>query len=148
MATRRQRAPTAADGTGRNSPYTSALLSYLEQPLELSALFRRVRGRVLDATAGAQRPHEYGSLLGEHYLGGASGAGTVTVVNSVSGAALAQQETMFWESIRDNSNPVEFEAYLRQYPAGAFRALATVRLSALRGSAAGSGNMKRDLVAT
>ena len=125
---------TAADGTGRNSPYTAALLSFLEQPLELSALFRRVRGQVLDATSGAQRPHEYGSLLGEHYLGGASGPGTVTVVDSVSGPALAQQETVFWESIRDSSNPSEFEAYLRQFPAGVFRALATVRLAALRGA--------------
>ena len=127
---------TAADGTGRNSPYTAALLSFLEQPLELSALFRRVRGQVLDATSGAQRPHEYGSLLGEHYLGGASGPGTVTVVDSVSSPALAQQETVFWESIRDSSNPAEFEAYLRQFPAGVFRALATVRLAALRGPAA------------
>ena len=47
---------TAADGTGRNSPYTSALLAHLEQPLELSALFRRVRAQVLEATAGDQRP--------------------------------------------------------------------------------------------
>ena len=125
---------TAADGTGRNSPYTAALLSYLEQPLELSALFRRVRGQVLDATSGAQRPHEYGSLRGEHYLGGASGPGTVTVVDSVSSPALAQQETVFWESIRDSANPAEFEAYLRQFPAGVFRALATVRLPALRGA--------------
>ena len=127
---------TAADGTGRNSPYTAALLSFLEQPLELSALFRRVRGQVLDTTSGAQRPHEYGSLLGEHYLGGASGPGTVTVVDSVSSPALAQQETVFWESIRDSTNPAEFEAYLRQFPAGVFRALATVRLAALRGPAA------------
>ena len=127
---------TAADGTGRNSPYTAALLAYLEQPLELSALFRRVRGQVLDATSGAQRPHEYGSLLGEHYLGGASGPGTVTVVDSVSSPVLAQQETVFWESIRESSNPAEFEAYLRQFPAGVFRALATVRLAALRGPAA------------
>ena len=126
---------TAADGTGRNSPYTSALLAHLEQPLELSALFRRVRAQVLEATAGDQRPHEYGSLLGEHYLGGASGLGTATVVDSVSGAASAQQETMFWESIRDSSNPAELEAYLRQYPAGVFRALATVRLATLRLSA-------------
>ena len=59
---------TAADGSGRNSPYTAALLEYLEAPLELSALFRRVRGRVLETTGGAQRPHEYQSLLGDHYL--------------------------------------------------------------------------------
>ena len=127
---------TAADGTGRNSPYTAALLSYLEQPLELSALFRRVRGQVLDATSGAQRPHEYGSLLGEHYLGGAPGPGTMTVVDAASNSALTQQETAFWESIRESTNPAEFEAYLRQFPAGVFRALATVRLAALRGPAA------------
>ena len=59
---------TAADGLGRNSPYTEALLTYLEQPLEISALFRRVRGRVLETTGGRQRPHEYQSLLGDHYL--------------------------------------------------------------------------------
>ena len=29
---------TAADGRGRNSPYTSALLAYLEEPLELSGV--------------------------------------------------------------------------------------------------------------
>ena len=34
---------TAADGGGRNSPYTSALLVHLEQPLEIGMLFRRVR---------------------------------------------------------------------------------------------------------
>ena len=59
---------TAADGVGRNSPYTEALLAYLEQPLEVSALFRRVRARVLETTGGRQRPHEYQSLLGDHYL--------------------------------------------------------------------------------
>ena len=64
---------TADDGTGRNSPYTSALLSYLEQPLEIGLLFREVRARVLEATEGRQRPHEYASLLGEHYLRAAVG---------------------------------------------------------------------------
>ena len=134
---------TAADGTGRNSPYTAALLSFLEQPLELSALFRRVRGQVLEATSGAQRPHEYGSLLGEHYLGARVGTGTVPVVHSESSSALAQQETVFWESIRNSSNPAEFEAYLRQFPAGVFRGLATVRLSALRGLAADAPSADR-----
>ena len=59
---------TAADGRGRNSPYTAALLSHLETPLEIGLLFRRVRAEVLAATNGAQRPHEYHSLVGEHYL--------------------------------------------------------------------------------
>ena len=67
---------TAADGTGRNSPYTSALLAYLEEPVELLTLFRQVRAQVLATTNGEQRPHEYQSLLGEHYLGGAPAPGS------------------------------------------------------------------------
>ena len=59
---------TAADGRGRNSPYTAALLAHLETPLEIGLLFRRVRAEVLEATNGQQRPHEYHSLVGEHYL--------------------------------------------------------------------------------
>lgn len=59
---------TAMDGRGRNSPYTAALLSHLETPLEIGLLFRRVRAQVLEATDGEQRPHEYHSLVSEHYL--------------------------------------------------------------------------------
>ena len=59
---------TAADGRGRNSPYTAALLSHLEEPLEILTLFRRVRAQVLASTNGQQRPHEYQSLVGEHFL--------------------------------------------------------------------------------
>ena len=70
---------TAADGMGRNSPYTSALLAHLDEPLEILTLFRRVRARVLEATNGEQRPHEYQSLLREHYLSGAPAVEAVTV---------------------------------------------------------------------
>ena len=61
-------AGTAEDGRGRNRPYTAALLSHLETPLEIGQLFRRVRAQVLAATNGQQRSHEYHSLVGEHYL--------------------------------------------------------------------------------
>ena len=75
---------TAADGRGRNSPYTAALLSHLETPLEIGLLFRRVRAQVLSATNGAQRPHEYHSLVGEHYLTRAlAGGASVTVTAAV-----------------------------------------------------------------
>ena len=127
---------TAADGRGRNSPYTAALLTYLEQPLELSALFRRVRAQVLEATDGEQRPHEYGSLLTEHYLGGASGPGTVTVADGLSATVRAQQENLFWESIVNSTNAADFEEYLRQFPTGIYRGLATNRLGVLRAGAA------------
>ena len=77
---------TAADGRGRNSPYTAALLEYLEQPLEIGLLFRRVRAQVLAATNGAQRPHEYHSLVGEHYLTRTLAAGTSVTVSAATAA--------------------------------------------------------------
>ena len=52
----------------------------LEQPLEVGLLFRRVRAQVLEATKGEQRPHEYHSLVSEHFLrSGVPGATSVTV---------------------------------------------------------------------
>ena len=81
---------TAADGRGRNSPYTAALLSHLETPLEIGLLFRRVRAQVLAATNGAQRPHEYHSLVGEHYLTRTLAAGaSVTVTAAVAADPVA-----------------------------------------------------------
>ena len=73
---------TAADGRGRNSPYTTALLSHLETPLEIGLLFRRVRAAVLASTNGAQRPHEYHSLVGEHYLTRTLAAGASVTVSA------------------------------------------------------------------
>ena len=56
----------AEDGTGRNSPFTQALLKYLPTPgLELRTLMTRVRTEVVKTTGGAQRPEVWDSLVGE-----------------------------------------------------------------------------------
>lgn len=53
----------ATDGSGRNSPFTKALLGNIEKPgLEVSFLFRRVRDEVIQATNSEQQPYVYGSL--------------------------------------------------------------------------------------
>ena len=65
---------TADDGEGRNSPYASALLAHLEDPVDIGVMFRRVRARVLSATNERQRPHEYSSLLREHLIAGPTAA--------------------------------------------------------------------------
>ena len=133
---------TAADGRGRNSPYTAALLAHLEEPLELSALFRRIRARVLESTDGQQRPHEYASLLREHYLSGLSGPSPIAVAAADGAAARLQQETVFWQSILGSRNAADFEAYLGQFPDGVYRTLATNRLAELR-AAAGDADPRR-----
>lgn len=56
---------TAADGSGRNSPYTSALLAHLDAPDDIALVLRRVRRQVLESTRGRQEPWEYGSLVGD-----------------------------------------------------------------------------------
>ncbi len=136
---------TAADGEGRNSPYAAALLEHLEQPLEILTLFRRIRGRVLRATDGRQRPHEYQSLLREHYLSaGAAGPAVLPAGGGAAGdpppavgaaAEAARRETVFWDSIRESTNPADFIEYRRRFPGGVFEGLAENRLAALRAAA-------------
>ena len=43
----------------------------------------------------------------------------------------AGQEALFWESVRNSSNPAELKAYLAKYPEGEFAPLARARLDAL-----------------
>jgi hypothetical protein len=56
----------AIDGTGVNSPYTTALLAHLEaQDLDIDLLFRKVRDDVVAATNGQQEPFLYGAMSKE-----------------------------------------------------------------------------------
>ena len=52
--------------------------------------------------------------------------------------ASSEAELVFWQSIANSTNPAEFEAYLSQFPNGVFRALADVRLAALRAGSNGA----------
>ena len=122
---------TAADGRGRNSPYTAALLAHLEQPLEIGLLFRRVRAQVLASTNGRQRSHEYHSLVEEHYLRSTPGPGQVTAVEDASAGTQTQTEIVFWQSISASDDPADFQAYLQRFPTGAFVPLARNRMAAL-----------------
>ncbi len=60
---------TAADGKGRNSPYTAALLRHLEKPgLEVGRMFREVAGGVIEETKGVQKPEYLVKLTNEFYF--------------------------------------------------------------------------------
>lgn len=61
---------TEAGPVDGHSPYTAALLRYLEEPeLELGMLFRKVRDDVMQATEGRQEPVVYGLPGRGVYLG-------------------------------------------------------------------------------
>jgi hypothetical protein len=56
----------ASDGTGKHSPFTKALLKYMDQPgLDISILMRRVRAEVKAETNGVQTPWDVSSLTGD-----------------------------------------------------------------------------------
>jgi hypothetical protein len=52
----------ADDGDGSHSPFTTALLRYLEEPMEINFLFRNIRDDVIEGTNRRQEPFVYGSL--------------------------------------------------------------------------------------
>jgi uncharacterized caspase-like protein len=57
---------TSADGGGKNSPFTAALVKYLTEPgLDIRIALGRVRDEVLKSTGNMQEPFVYGSLGGQ-----------------------------------------------------------------------------------
>lgn len=59
----------AADGLGRNSPYTKHLLQALKQPnMPIEQVFKVVRRNVMDETKGEQIPWDNSSLVGDFFF--------------------------------------------------------------------------------
>jgi tetratricopeptide (TPR) repeat protein len=59
----------ALDGSGRNSPFTQAMLKYIRTPgLEVRSMLTRVRADVIRATNEQQVPWDHSSLTGDFYF--------------------------------------------------------------------------------
>jgi hypothetical protein len=59
----------ALDGTGRNSPFTAALLRHIDtEGASISDVMIAVRNEVLSETGGKQRPFESASLTGQFFF--------------------------------------------------------------------------------
>jgi hypothetical protein len=121
----------AADGKGKHSPYTEALLKHIETPgIEVGLMLRKVREEVIAATKNKQVPWEYGSLLGEFYF---TGPVTIQVQpEPKTDVSKSRVETLYWESIMNDTNPTAFEEYLKKYPDGEFSGLARYKINSLR----------------
>ena len=112
---------TAPDGRERNSPFTQALLSHLDDQVDIGTVFSRIAGTVYTETGGRQEPVIYGRPR-EYYLNGKDS------VSSPPPPPPAQ-ETVFWQSIVNSTNPADFKAYLAEWPDGTFASLARNRLA-------------------
>jgi hypothetical protein len=127
----------ALDGSGRNSPFTQALLKHLKTPgLEIRTLLSRVRNDVIEATGGKQVPWENSSLTGEIVLVPPPSLAPVpspaAEVKSEGPKNDSDTELSFWQSAERIGTKAAFEAYKREFGSeGRFAALADERIAAL-----------------
>ena len=142
-------AADAAPGAD-NGLFTSKFVEALGEPdLTASDLFRRVRREVFAASNEEQWPAVYDDLLADFVFRPSAGGGYVAPAAAGGGAGptagggtaaaapLREQETVFWESIRDSRDPADFRAYKRRFPGGVYEDLADNRLVALAAVAGG-----------
>lgn len=121
----------ALDGGGRNSPFTTALLEHLGTPGQsVTDDLIAVRRTVLQTTDGKQVPWDSSSLTGPVVLNPTPLPATAT------GAAKTADtdrtvELAYWNSIKDLTEVSFFEAYLQEYPNGAFGTLAKLKIAAI-----------------
>ena len=108
---------TADDDGGKgHSPYTEALLRYLEEPgLEVNRLFRKVRAEVERTTGGSQTPIEYGKLPdADIYL--ASGPGPVVGGGTTPPPPPPDPARGAYEATERVGTVAAFQAFLERYP--------------------------------
>jgi uncharacterized caspase-like protein len=122
---------TAADGNGPHSPFTGALLKYIETPgLEVRQMMSKVSGEVEAATDGRQIPWDGSSLRGDFYFDpGTTGEPVIRAINGPN--PQVDLDALFWESVRSSKNPKDFGAYLLKFPQGMFAEIARNRLAEL-----------------
>jgi Caspase domain len=102
----------AADGSGRNSPFTAALLKRLaEAGLEIGTMFRRVAADVTEQTKGQQHPELLISLISEYYLN--------------------QNDRPVWERIKETADPAAFRDFVDRFPSSPRASDARYRLQML-----------------
>jgi formylglycine-generating enzyme required for sulfatase activity len=128
---------TAEDGTGANSPYTTALLKHLSTPgLDVELALRRVRDAVLQATGNRQEPFKYGSLGGlELPLVPAALVPAPTRPEAVPTLPLAREAAEYWVKVEKSDDQETLEAYIRRYGETFHGDLAKARLAKLKRTA-------------
>ena len=89
----------ANDGTGRNSPFSTAFLKEIKEPgLEIGTMFRRIGADVYQATDGQQSPELSISLVPEYYLN------------------QAETDQTIWARIRASADAATIREFLVRYP--------------------------------
>lgn len=121
---------TAADGDGRNSPYTTAFLRHIEDKDEISTVFHRISADVYNSSSGTQVPELSLSFFGEFYLNGKLQVTVSPAPRTPADPCASASE--HWKSAEAIGTTAAFEDHLARYPNCAFAGLARARLEALK----------------
>jgi uncharacterized caspase-like protein len=131
---------TAADGTGHNSPYTTAFLKHIEEQDEVGTVFRRIAADVYDSTGREQLPELSLSFVGEFYLHGRldvtikpSAASAPSTSSTADPCAAAGEH---WKSVESIGTLAAYEDHLARFPNCAFAGLAKARIDGLKNKVA------------
>jgi carboxyl-terminal processing protease len=129
---------TAADGSGKNSPYSKALAGAIVKPgVGIEEAFRDVRAQVMAATSDKQIPWDSSSLTAPFFFKTSqfntasqeapapAPAAKALPVAAPSGDA----EEKLWKYVESSKQPGDYQAYLDQYPEGAYAPIARSRLA-------------------
>jgi hypothetical protein len=117
----------ANDGSGRNSPYTAALLNHIETPgLEIDFLFRNVRDDVMAATDNEQQPFVYGSLSSEEIYLKPPPAGEVAADDMPLDAA-----EIAWSFLQATNDVLTLGRFVDRFPTSARVSDARMRIASL-----------------
>lgn len=133
----------ANDGTGRNSPFTTALLNHMGTAnTDFAALTSLITRDVLDMTGGSQRPRFDVSLTGPLVLNKIDAVAQPVALETgapsprvpaapASGAAQLEIEKIVFQTAAETGDAADYRAYLDVYPNGAFAILARNALARL-----------------
>ena len=126
----------ARDGDGEFGTYTRHLLKHLPTPgLPVELVLRRVREGVTAETKDRQVPWESSSLKGDFLFNTAASRAQLQSTAQADAVDSGTIEIAFWNSIKDSTNPADFDAYLQRYPSGNFVGLARNRIDAATAAA-------------
>lgn len=120
----------ALDGTGRNSPYATALLKHIEsRDADISSILIDVRSDVVKATNGQQVPWEHTSLMGRVIFSPATAQASAGPASPTVPNYDKEMELAFWNAVKDSKTPELLRTYLERFPNGTFANLATALIA-------------------
>jgi Caspase domain len=121
----------ALDGTGRNSPFTGALVKQLGASNDdLSAILIAVRNDVMRETRSKQVPWEHSALTGRFYFN--PGAEPKLPAPPLAPPAQMSDAERDWNLAKDTTNNAVLEAFIARYKGTFLADLARARLNELK----------------